>query len=80
MTKEYQELFVADDIDLRSEEEALKEIAKEALGRHSDARGLRSIMEDIMYDAPGHKNKVCTITVDTVHNKIPVYTDAVDVA
>ena len=58
---------------------ALKEIAKVALERHTGARGLRSIMEDIMmdimYTAPDKSGKRCIITKRTVHNKKPLYKD-----
>lgn len=78
LTKEYQQLLAEDGVELEFEEEALQEIAKVALERHTGARGLRSIMEnmmlDIMYTVPSAEKLVrcCTITKDTVHNKVPV--------
>ncbi len=84
LTKEYQELLAADGIKLEFEPSALKEIAKVALDRHTGARGLRSIMEDIMmdimYTAPNETGKRCIITKKTVHNKKPVYKDIEEVA
>ncbi len=84
LTKEYQELLEADGIKLEFETSALKEIAKVALDRHIGARGLRSIMEDIMmdimYTAPNEAGKRCIITKKTVHNKKPVYKDIEEVA
>jgi len=74
ITKEYQELLGIDGIKLEFDNEALREIAKVAIERHTGARGLRSIMEDIMYTAPGETNKRCLISKETVHNKIPLYT------
>ncbi len=49
---------------LEFEEEALKEVARLAIVRKTGARGLRSILEDvmldIMYDLPKYKNKTVT--------------------
>ena len=77
LTKEYQELLAVDGIKLEFEDEALREIAKVALERNVGARGLRSIMEDmmldIMYTAPGKNKKRCIITKDTVYSKKPKY-------
>ena len=57
--KQYVELFKMDDIELVFEEDALKYIAKETVERKTGARGLRSIIEnilrDIMYTAPSDK-------------------------
>ena len=84
LTKEYQELLEADGIKLEFETSALKEIAKVALDRHTGARGLRSIMEDIMmdimYTAPNETGKRCIITKKTVHSKKPIYKDIEEVA
>jgi ATP-dependent Clp protease ATP-binding subunit ClpX len=48
--KQYKKLFAIDDVELTFEEEALNEIAKLAIMRKTGARGLRSIMEEIMVD------------------------------
>jgi len=48
--KQYQKLFAIDDVKLTFEKDALKEIAKMAIKRKTGARGLRSIMEEIMVD------------------------------
>ncbi|MCM1299117.1 MAG: ATP-dependent Clp protease ATP-binding subunit ClpX [Firmicutes bacterium] len=56
LIKQYTYLFGLDSIELEIEPEALKEIAKKAVERKTGARGLRSIVEDIlsqtMFDAP----------------------------
>ena len=56
LTKQYQKLFEMEKVKLSFTKEALRAVAKEALRRHSGARGLRAIMEDsmleIMYDVP----------------------------
>lgn len=56
ITKQYEYLFEMDNVQLKFEEEALREIAKVALERQTGARGLRAILEetmqDIMYTTP----------------------------
>ena len=46
----YKYLFEIDSVDLSFREEALKSIAKRAIARKTGARGLRSILEDILMD------------------------------
>jgi ATP-dependent Clp protease ATP-binding subunit ClpX len=57
LVKQYQRLFDMEDVRLAFSEDALRGIAKKAIGRKTGARGLRSIMEgillDTMYDLPG---------------------------
>jgi ATP-dependent Clp protease ATP-binding subunit ClpX len=57
LVKQYQRLFALEDVRLTFTEGALKAIAKRAIARKTGARGLRSIMEDIlldtMFDLPG---------------------------
>jgi len=78
LTKEYQRLLEVDGVALKFDKDAISEIAKLAIKKHTGARGLRSILEDIMldimYDVPSSKRPVskCTITKDTVYNKVPV--------
>ena len=50
LIKQYQSLFDLDDVELEFDEEAVRLIAAKALERKIGARGLRSIMEDIMMD------------------------------
>ncbi len=56
LTKQYQELFKLDGVKLIFKENALKEIAQKAIKKKTGARGLRSILENIllktMYDLP----------------------------
>ena len=56
LTKQYQELFKLDGAKLIFKENALKEIALKAIRKKTGARGLRSILENIllktMYDLP----------------------------
>ena len=57
LVKQYQRLFELEDTALTFTDEALEAIAKRAIERKTGARGLRSIMEDIlldtMFDLPG---------------------------
>ncbi|KPP91990.1 MAG: ATP-dependent Clp protease ATPase subunit ClpX [Rhodobacteraceae bacterium HLUCCA08] len=57
LVKQYQRLFELEDTKLTFTEDALEAIAKRAIERKTGARGLRSIMEDIlldtMFDLPG---------------------------
>jgi ATP-dependent Clp protease ATP-binding subunit ClpX len=57
LVKQYQRLFELEDAKLKFTDDALGAIAKRAIARKTGARGLRSIMEDIlldtMFDLPG---------------------------
>ena len=50
LIKQYQRLFEMDDVKLQFEEDAIDAIAAKALERKTGARGLRSIMENVMMD------------------------------
>jgi ATP-dependent Clp protease ATP-binding subunit ClpX len=60
LVKQYQRLFELEDAQLSFTEEALVAIAKRAIERKTGARGLRSILEDIlldtMFELPGMEN------------------------
>ena len=60
LTKQYQELFKLDGAKLTFKDNALKEIAQKAISKKTGARGLRSILENIllktMYDLPSQEN------------------------
>ena len=70
LIKQYIKLFQMDNVTLKFEKDALKELAKLAIVRKTGARGLRSILEDIMldimFDLPKYKNKTVTITKEVV--------------
>ncbi len=57
LVKQYQRLFEIEGAELSFTEEALRAIARRAIARKTGARGLRSIMEEIlldtMYELPG---------------------------
>jgi len=60
LTKQYQELFKLDGAKLTFKDNAIKEIALKAIKKKTGARGLRSILENIllktMYDLPSQEN------------------------
>lgn len=75
LVKQYKELFTMDGVELEFEEEALYEIAKKAIERKTGARGLRSILEDIMldimYEIPSRDDiEKCIITKETVEKRV----------
>ena len=74
VVKQYEYLFELDGVKLVFEKEALEEIAKESIKRKTGARGLRSIIEelllDVMFEIPSKKDiKTCTVPRDNVINK-----------
>ncbi|HPX51159.1 MAG TPA: ATP-dependent Clp protease ATP-binding subunit ClpX [Deltaproteobacteria bacterium] len=73
LVKQYQALLKLEGVDLSFSKDALKAIAEEAMKRKSGARGLRSIMEnvmlDIMYEIPDMEGvKECIISQDVIMN------------
>lgn len=76
LVKQYKKLLKLDDVELEFEEEALGAIVDKAIERKTGARGLRSIIEDIMrdimFEVPSNPKIVkCIITKDTVLNNKP---------
>ena len=74
LVKQYKKLLELDGVDLEFTREALEAIVDKAIERKTGARGLRSIIEeimrDIMYDIPSNpKIEKCTITKETVTDK-----------
>ena len=73
LLKQYEKIFELDGVKLKFEDDALKEVASLAIKRKTGARGLRSIMEeimlDIMYELPELKGYEVIITQDVVINK-----------
>ncbi len=70
LIKQYVKLFEMDKVTLEFEKDALLELADLAIKRKTGARGLRSILEDIMldimFDLPKYKNKKIIISKDVV--------------
>ena len=84
LVKQYEKLFEIDDVELEFEHDALVEIAKKAVERKTGARGLRSIIEeimlDVMFEIPSREDiGKCVITKDTVvkdeNNPKLIFTD-----
>lgn len=71
LVKQYKTLLALDDVKLHFTPQALRAIAKEAISRNTGARGLRSIIEevmrDIMFDIPSREDvEQVTVTKRTV--------------
>ena len=70
---QYKHLFEIDNVELNFRDEALKEIAKQAISRKTGARGLRSIMEDLlmetMFELPNDDLEKVIIDEKTVVSK-----------
>jgi len=78
LIKQYQKLFEIDDAILTFEEESLRMIAQRAIDRKTGARGLRSIMEeillDIMYELPELEDYEIVITPEVIETgSKPIY-------
>ena len=65
--KQYKKLFEIDGVELEFTNDALVAVAKKAIERSTGARGLRSIMEevmtDIMFELPSNNN-ICKVIID----------------
>lgn len=78
LVKQFKKLFSLDNVTLEFQPDALELIAKEAIDRKTGARGLRSIVENIMldtmYDLPSRNDiEKCVITKETVLGEAPIY-------
>ncbi len=74
LIKQYQKLLRLDEVQLEFEQEALEAIVDKAIERKTGARGLRSIIEeimrDIMFEIPSNpKIEKCIVTRNTVVNQ-----------
>jgi ATP-dependent Clp protease ATP-binding subunit ClpX len=78
LTKQFQKLLSFDNVRLKFTDAALSAIARKAIQRKTGARGLRSIIEeimlDVMYEIPSQKGiRECLITEETVmKNEKPI--------
>jgi ATP-dependent Clp protease ATP-binding subunit ClpX len=67
LTKQYQKLFDMEGVELEFREDALRAVACRAMERKTGARGLRTVLEnvllDTMYDLPSMEN-VSKVVVD----------------
>ncbi len=75
IVKQYQEFFRLEDVKLTFSAQALKLIAQKAFERGTGARGLRSIIEnimlDVMYEFPSHNGEMAeyVVTPEVVRTK-----------
>jgi ATP-dependent Clp protease ATP-binding subunit ClpX len=75
LVKQYQKLFEIDGVELEFTDEALGEIADQALKRGTGARGLRAILEEVllnvMYDVPSRSDVArVVVTEETVRDNV----------
>ena len=72
LIKQYQRLFEFEEVELEFNDDAILEIAKKAISKKTGARGLRSILENIllktMFELPDMEN-VIKVTVDSASVK-----------
>ena len=73
LVNQYSHLFEIDNVELTFRDEALEEIAKQAIKRKTGARGLRSILEEIlmdtMFNLPDENLEKVVIDEKSVTNK-----------
>ena len=70
LTKQYRKLFEMEGVDLEFREDALRAVATKAMERKTGARGLRTILEnvllDTMYDLPSAENATKVVVDEAV--------------
>jgi ATP-dependent Clp protease ATP-binding subunit ClpX len=76
IVKQYRRLFDLDGVDLVFTSEALQAAAKEAMKLKTGARGLRTIIEqvllDVMYELPSHPEVVkCVVNTECITRRAP---------
>lgn len=73
LLKQYKKLFAIDGANLKFNDDAIKTVAEQAISRKTGARGLRSIMEevmtDIMFNLPELKGYDVVISKEAVNGK-----------
>jgi ATP-dependent Clp protease ATP-binding subunit ClpX len=85
LVKQFQRFFAFDGIELVFSDDALIAIAERALERETGARGLRSIIEEVLlevqFELPSRRDvKKCVVTKDTIEKGLTptLVTEAVD--
>jgi ATP-dependent Clp protease ATP-binding subunit ClpX len=81
LIKQYQKFFKMEDAELAFTEEALQEIAHEAMQRNTGARALRAIIENlmlnIMFELPNRpKGYRYTVTAEVVKGEADLFEQA----
>jgi ATP-dependent Clp protease ATP-binding subunit ClpX len=81
MSKQYRKLLAMEGITLSFTESALRELAKTAASKKTGARGLRSIVEqlmlDVMYEAPKAREKSSLRITKNMVRRRKVFTDTI---
>jgi ATP-dependent Clp protease ATP-binding subunit ClpX len=75
LVKQFKRMLELDGVELVLADDALEAVAEEALGRKTGARGLRTILEevllDVMYEIPSRSDVVkCVVNADTIRRKM----------
>jgi ATP-dependent Clp protease ATP-binding subunit ClpX len=76
LIKQFQRFFEFDGIELVFSEDALSSVADKALERETGARGLRSIIEEVLlevqFELPSRRDvRKCVVTRETIENDVP---------
>ncbi|MEX2446898.1 MAG: AAA family ATPase, partial [Dehalococcoidia bacterium] len=76
VARQFQRLFALDDCELVLTEDAREAIAERALAQRTGARGLRTVLEeillDVMFDVPSRGDiKKCIVSAETVLHRQP---------
>ena len=74
IARQFQRLFALDDVELVFTDDALRAIAEAAIGQKTGARGLRTVVEDllldVMFETPSRPEvRKCVVTGDSVKNR-----------
>ena len=84
IVKQYKKLFALNNAELEFTEDALEAVAAKALKRNTGARGLRSIIEELlledMYNFSELKNKKITFNKETVENNVAAVIKPIKIA
>jgi len=83
LVRQYQKLFAYENVNLEFTEDALKRVAQKAIERDTGARGLRSILEQVlrkpMFEIPSLSGiESCIVDEDVIEGKSEVKTTPVD--
>ena len=84
IVKQYKKLFSLNNADLEFTPDALEAVATKALKRNTGARGLRSIIEELlledMYNFSELKNKIIIFSKETVENNVAAVIKPIKIA
>ena len=83
LVRQYQKLFAYENVSLEFTEDALKRVAQKAIERETGARGLRSILEQVlrkpMFEIPSLTGiERCVVDEDAIDGKAEVKTSPID--